>query len=216
MLRAVVLTAALLAACTSGGDPEPSPTPPAEPSPATTETATASPPASPPATPATPAPTATPAACEEFGSLADQQSADPIAMSLLTGSEMRVGRHDCYERWVFEMTGSGDRPGWSVGYRDPLIADPAGFEVDLAGDASLEVVVRVWTVTDYPGRPPEWPPFASPTTIVTDGFAALREVRYISAFEGSTQFGIGVDQPRPFRAFWLDGPPRLVVDVATG
>jgi hypothetical protein len=228
VLRAVVLTAAVLAACTSGGDPEPSPTPPAEPSPATTATATASPPApategptgppaSPPAaTPATRAPTATQAACEEFGSLADQQSADPLAMSLLTGSEMRVGRHDCYERWVFEMTGSGDPPGWSVGYRDPLIADPAGFEVDLAGGASLEVVIRVWTVTDYPGRPPEWPPFTSPTTIVTDGFDALREVQYISAFEGSTQFGIGVDQQRPFRAFWLDGPPRLVVDVATG
>jgi hypothetical protein len=226
VLRAVVLTAALLAACTSGGDPAPTPTPPAEPSPATTATATASPPApateeptEAPASPTGPAPTtptATQAGCEEFGSLTDQQSADPLAMSLLTGSEMRVGRHECYERWVFEMTGSGEPPGWSVGYRDPLFADPAGFAVDLAGEASLEVVVRVWTVTDYPGRPPEWPPFAGPTTLVTDGFAALREVRYISAFEGSTQFGIGVDQQRPFRVFWLDGPPRLVVDVATG
>ncbi len=136
-------------------------------------------------------------------------------MSTLTGSKMRVGDHACYERWVLEMTGSGERPGWSVGYRDPLIADPAGFEVALTGGASLEVVVRVWTVTDYPDRPPEWPPFTSPTTIVTDGFSAIREVQYISAFEGTTQFGIGVDRQRPFRAFWLDDPPRLVVDVAT-
>ena len=196
-----------LAACGSGGESPAGPTPTPPPIPTASSTATASPTASPASNPVT---------CEGFGSTDDQTSADPLAMSSLTGRELRVGRHDCYERFVFEMTGTGGVPGWSVGYRDPLIADPSGMTVDLAGDAALEVVVRVWTVTDYEGRPAEWPPLQSATTIVTSGYVALQEVRYISAFEGVTQLGIGVDRQRPFRAFWLDGPPRLVVDIDTG
>ncbi len=218
-----VLAAAVLAACgsTDGGDvpgPTPEPTTAASTATATPEPAVTDAPAPGASASSDGAPAAgpTPTACAGFGSLADAQSANPLGMSTLTGAEMRVGRHPCFERFVFQMRGSGDRPGWSVGYRDPLIADPAGFEVDLRGDASLEVVVRVMTVTDYEGRPPEWPPFTGATTIVTSGFASLLEVRYISAFEGVTQFGVGLDEQRPFRVFWLDDPPRLVIDVFTG
>jgi hypothetical protein len=210
---ALAAAALLLGACGTGGEPDdgamPTPMPSATAS--STETATPTP------EPTSPAPmTTAPVACAPFGSLDDQQSSDPLTMSTMTGKEVRVGRHDCYERWVFEMRGTGGVPGWTVGYRDPLIADPAGFAVDLLGEASLEVVVRVWTVTDYEGRPPEWPPFQSATTILTQGFEALLESRSISAFEGTTQFGLGIDTQRPFRAFWLNGPPRLVVDIYTG
>jgi hypothetical protein len=141
-------------------------------------------------------------------------------MSALTGASMRVGRHDCYERFVFEMAGedegAGELPGWTVAYRDPMTGQGSGEPIDLLGDADLEVIVRVTTVPDFEGRPDEWPPFTGPDDIVTSGFLALREARNLYAYEGVTQIGLGVDQQRPFRVSWLDSPPRLVVDLYTG
>lgn len=205
MRFAAVVAAFTLAACGSGGDPQPTPssTPSVVPTPTSTATATAS-------------PTAEPGGCTAFGSTSEASSDDPLAMSSLVGASMRVGRHDCYERFVFEMTGSGDVPGWSVEYTDPFIADPTGNVVELKGEASLQVIVRVWTVNDFEGRPAEWPPFTGPDVIVTSGFVAIQEARTLYAFEGVTQIGLGLDEQRPFRVSWLDGPPRLVVDVYTG
>jgi hypothetical protein len=129
---------------------------------------------------------------------------------------MRVGRHDCFERFVFQMAGAGEVPGWSVGYQDPMAADGSGAPVELRGAADLAVTVGVWTVSDFEGRPEEWPPFEGPDDIVTTGFVALREARNLYAFEGVTQIGLGVDRQRPFRVSWLEAPLRLVVDVYTG
>jgi hypothetical protein len=70
------------------------------------------------------------------------------------------------------------------------------------------------TVTEFEGRPDEWPPFEGSDDIVTSGYTALLEARNLYGFEGTTQFGLGLDRVRPFRVSWLDGPPRLVVDVA--
>jgi len=137
-------------------------------------------------------------------------------MSALFGADIVIGRHDCYERFVFEMQGAGVAPGWSVGYRQPLVADPSGQPVNLLGDADLQIIVRVWTVAPYQDFPAEWLPYQGPKDVVAQGFVALREARYISSFEGVTQIGLGLDEQRPIRVSWLDGPPRLVVDISTG
>ena len=187
--------------------------------PTNTSTGTTSPPPASPTQTATVTPTESPsesATCETFGSTADQSSADPLALSSLTGASMRVGRHDCFERFVFEMTGTGENPGWRVGYADPMGAQGSGDPVELAGDADLEVIVGVWTVSDFEGRPDEWPPFQGPDDLVTTGFTAIKEARNLYAFEGMTQIGLGLDKKRPFRVTWEQGPPRLVVDVYTG
>lgn len=194
-----------LAACSSPGE-SPGPTPTPEPEPQPTQTATVTPTASP--TGGT--------SCKPFGSVDEVRSSDPLALSALTGASMRVGRHDCYERFVFEMRGSGEPPGWTVGYRDPMTGQGSGEPVELLGNADLEVFVGVWTVTDFEGRPDEWPPFTGPDDFVTDGFVALKEARNFYAFEGQTQLGIGVDRERPFRVSWLGDPERLVVDIYTG
>jgi hypothetical protein len=162
------------------------------------------------------APSGAGVACSSFGATDDVDSADPLALSALTGASMRVGRHDCFERFVFQMAGAGEVPGWSVGYRDPMTADGSGEPVDLRGAADLAVSVGVWTVTDFEGRPDEWPPFEGPDDIVTTGFVALREARNLYAFEGVTQIGLGLDRQRPFRVTWAETPARLVVDIYTG
>ncbi len=177
------------------------------PAPSATETSTVSPSA---------VPSETDQECQEFGSTADVQSDDPFALSTMTGASMRVGRHDCYERFVFEMRGAGQQPGWTVGYRDPIVRDGSGEPVEVRGEAALSVVVGVWTVNDFAGRPDEWPPFTGPDDLVTTGFVALKEARNLYAFEGMTQIALGVDRERPFRVSWLDEPARLVVDISTG
>ena len=207
---ATVLAVVVLAGCGAGPEPVSSPTgasvsevPPVSP----TATATVGP---------TESPTSSAVACSPFGATGDVDSADPLALSSLTGASMRVGRHDCFERFVFQMAGTGEAPGWSVGYQDPMTADGSGEPIDLRGEADLAVTVGVWTVSDFEGRPDEWPPFEGPDDIVTTGYVALREARNLYAFEGVTQIGLGLDQQRPFRVTWLDGPARLVVDIYTG
>jgi hypothetical protein len=103
-----------------------------------------------------------------------------------------------------------------VGYQDPMTAHGSGEPVDLRGAADLAVAVGVWTVSDFEGRPEEWPPFEGPDDIVTTGYVALREALNLYAFEGVTQIGLGLDQQRPFRVTWSEAPAPLVVDVCTG
>jgi hypothetical protein len=207
---ATVLSVVVLAGCGAGPEPASSPTwasgsgvPPVSP----TATATVGPSVS---------ATASAVVCAPFGATGDVDSSDPLALSTLTGASMRVGRHDCFERFVFQTTGTGETPGWSVGYQDPMTADGSGEPVDLRGAADLAVTVGVWTVSDFEGRPEEWPPFEGPDDIVTTGYVALREARNLYAFEGVTQIGLGLDRQRPFRVTWLEAPARLVVDVYTG
>jgi hypothetical protein len=207
----IVVLLVLAAAGCGDGDAEPGAAEsPAEPAPATTAPA-ADDEATSPGGGGAPG-----ESCESFGGTDPVTSADPLAMSTLTGASMRTGRHDCYERFVFEMTGTGDPPGWQVAYVDPLLGDGSGQPIDLAGDATLEVIVRVWTVSDVDGGPEEMPPFTGPDDLMPAGYEALREARNLYAFEGVTQIGLGLDRERPFRVTWLDGPPRLAVDVFTG
>lgn len=213
-LTTVTVGLLLLAGCSTSPDPgtQPSATPVPSatqtqgPTPSPSQTATVS---------ASPAPAAT-ASCTSFGSTRTASSTDPQAMSTLTGAAMRVGRHNCFERFVFELQGSGTRPGWTVGYVRQLNGQGSGEPVPLRGNADLEVVLGVWTVTDFEGRPDEWPPFTGADTIVTRGFVALKEARNLFAYEGTTQIGLGVDKRRPFRVTWVADPQRLVVDVYTG
>jgi hypothetical protein len=192
-----------LVACTGNGPDGPTPSGPSIPTPSRTQTESAS-------------PSATAADCEPFGATVEATSADPLALSRRTGHSMRVGRHDCYERFVFEMAGSGGDPGWRVRYRDPLTGQGSGEPIDLLGGTTIEILVGVMTVTEFEGRPEQWPPFTGPDDIVTTGFVALQEARMLYGFEGTTQIGVGVDRVRPFRVLRLADPARLVVDIDTG
>jgi hypothetical protein len=161
-------------------------------------------------------PTRTSKPCQQFGTTADTSSADPQAMTTMTGKSIRVGRHDCFERFVFELQGKGPRPGWTAGYRTPLAGQASGERIRLKGAANLEILVGAWTVDDFEGRPAEWPPFTGPADIVTNGFVAIKEARNLYAYEGTTQLGLGLDRKRPFTVVLISNPTRLVVDVYTG
>jgi hypothetical protein len=134
----------------------------------------------------------------KWGSLAKSTPA-------MTGAELtgiRPGRHDCFDRLVFDVAGKPPA-GYHVRYVDAFRADGSGDFVRVAGGAVLAVTVRA-------------PAYQRIRTSVA-GYRTFRDVAWGGSFEGQTSFGLGVRARLPFRVFQLDGPgdgTRLVVDVA--
>lgn len=135
----------------------------------------------------------------------------------LWGVTMRVGGHECFDRFTFEFDGVGDMPGWRVIPVDGSVfaLDPSDLPLDppLAGTAALELDFAAW----YDGSLTiDQPAFEGPDQLVDTGLEGIQEVRVLGAFEGLSQIGIGLDEARPYRVTWLEDPKRLVVDVYTG
>ncbi|MEU8578685.1 AMIN-like domain-containing (lipo)protein [Streptomyces asoensis] len=164
-----------------------------------------------PAGAASAAPARAAAACPTgWGSLAksyDAGTATPL-------TDVRTGRHDCYDRFVVDVPGaSASALGFSVAYVDRLYQDASGRLIPVGGGAILEVRVnapaydpRTGAAT-YPGR------VAQPLPGVNlSGYSTFRDTRYAGSFEGVTQFGLGVRARLPFRVQRL--ADHLVVDVA--
>ncbi len=129
----------------------------------------------------------------------------PKSTPEMTGAEVtgiRAGRHDCFDRLVFDLAGN-PASGYDVRYVDVFRADGSGDVVPVAGGAVLAVTVRA-------------PAYQRIRTSVA-GYRTFRDVAWGGSFEGQTSFGLGVRARLPFRVFQLDGPgngTRLVVDVA--
>ncbi|KAA1421639.1 hypothetical protein F0U44_05010 [Nocardioides humilatus] len=130
-------------------------------------------------------------------------------------TDVRSGRHTCFDRLVVDIGGHGrGRPGWWVGYVPRVVMDGSGHRVPLRGDARIQVVInapaygRHGAVTYDP---------ADPRELVDVGtYDTFRQVAWAGTFEGQTTLGLGVRARLPLRVFVLDDPSgrRLVIDVA--
>lgn len=130
-------------------------------------------------------------------------------------SDVRTGRHPCFDRVVVDV-GGPDGPGWDVRYVRPVVQQGSGLPHRIEGPARLSVLVGSPVHDASAGGRPA---FAHPVGPVADvsGYDALRAVHFVGSFEGRTQFAIGVRARLPFRVFALDGPgaaSRVVIDVA--
>ncbi|WP_225826237.1 AMIN-like domain-containing (lipo)protein [Streptomyces naphthomycinicus] len=127
--------------------------------------------------------------------------------------DIRTGRHECYDRIVFDVPGGGDQIGYHVQYVDRFYADPSGAYIPVAGGAILDIRVGAWSydveagVPTYPGKVGE----ALPGVNIS-GYTTFRDTRFGGTFEGQTQVGLGTRARLPFRVTRLDD--RIVVDVA--
>lgn len=127
--------------------------------------------------------------------------------------DVRTGRHECFDRIVFDVPGGGDQVGYHVQYVDRFYADPSGKYIPVAGGAILDIRVGAWSYDleagewTYPGKAGEPLPGVN-----ISGYSTFRDTRFGSTFEGQTQVGLGVRARLPFRVFQLDD--RVVVDVA--
>jgi hypothetical protein len=126
----------------------------------------------------------------------------------LTG--VRVARHPGFDRVVFDLGGTGT-PGWHVAYTATPRADGSGDPVKLRGTVYLQVILRGMGLPYDTGVTPE---DDSTTRIPGTGTQGIAEIAPGGVFEGDQQAFIGLTGARrPFRAFALANPTRVVVDV---
>lgn len=124
-------------------------------------------------------------------------------------SDVRAGRHHCFDRLVVDVT--GDLDGYFVRYVDQVRRDGSGTPVPLRGGARLEVIATAPALaTDAWFLP-------NGELLDTRGYRTFRHLAWAGSFEGHSTFGLGVRARLPFRVLLLDGPgdrSRLVLDVA--
>ncbi|GAB6937379.1 AMIN-like domain-containing (lipo)protein [Isoptericola variabilis] len=150
-----------------------------------------------------------PSTDEPFVADAAPDSADPSADAALVVTDVRVGRHDGFDRVVLDLEGTG-APGWSVQYVDAAADDGSGEPVAVDGDGVLQVRLSGMAM---PGEDPDIAEYDG-ATLDPEGTDAVEEVVYRFWFEGYTTAFVGVDEPGlPFRVFALEDPARVVVDV---
>jgi hypothetical protein len=197
LLSSLLGGSALLAGC--GGDEDP----------AATSTVTSAPEST-----GSPASTASASATDDgatdappFPANTDPDTAEASSDAAVTVSDIRVGRHEGFDRVVFEVGGTGT-PGWDVRYVDQASSQGSGDALDVAGDAVLQVTL---TGAGYPYATGVEEFTGGPVTGDTD---VVTEVIWDSTFEGTSVAFVGAAAEVPFRVYQLDGPTRVVVEIA--
>ncbi|MGW1605668.1 AMIN-like domain-containing (lipo)protein [Streptomyces eurythermus] len=135
-----------------------------------------------------------------------------VAAGAVPLETIRSGRHDCFDRLVFDVPGGGTL-GYSVRYVDRLHQLASGDYIPVGGGAVLDVRVGAPAYDPASGAP-AYPGRAGRPLPGVDvsGYSTFRDTRFSASFEGETQIGLGVRARLPFRVIQL--PDQLVVDVA--
>ncbi|WP_196255644.1 AMIN-like domain-containing (lipo)protein [Micromonospora sp. WMMD558] len=128
--------------------------------------------------------------------------------------DVRTGRHDCYDRVVFEF--AGPVTGYTVAYGETW-TEGEGLPLSpyTAGDELLRVSLQAPAYDDE--HVATVPYRVGEHTANLLRHRTLRDVVFGGSFEGYTTFAVGVRARLPFRVFVLAGPgthSRIVLDVA--
>jgi hypothetical protein len=196
LLAPSLLIASLLAGC-GGTDPVPSGA-------ASASSAPATPPASGEDT-ADDGSTEAPA----FPGDAEADTAEASDGARVTVSDIRIGRHDGFDRVVLEVGGEG-LPGWDVRYVERASSQGSGEPVEVAGEAVLQVTL---TGAGYP-YDTGVQEFSGADPVSAAGTEVVTELVFDATFEGTTVAFVGTTRRAPFRVYLLEAPTRVVLEVA--
>jgi hypothetical protein len=139
----------------------------------------------------------------------EPDTAEPSAGASVTVSDVRIGRHDGFDRVVFEVGGTGT-PGWDVRYVDAASSQGSGEPIDVAGGEVLQMTL---TGAGYP-YDTGVEEFSSSGPVTGSGTEVVTEAVFDATFEGTTVTFVGTKERTPFRVYLLDGPTRVVLEVA--
>ena len=122
---------------------------------------------------------------------------------------IRVGRHQTFDRVVFEF--SGAMPNYHVGYlRSRYYEDEGGtHRIKIAGNIFMEVNLSVIPSDEEQMR------YHDQQDFIPKGrqkFRSVWELEEAGLFEGYYDFLLGVSARKPFRVIELSDPLRLVID----
>jgi hypothetical protein len=144
-----------------------------------------------------------------FPANTDPDTAAPSSDASVTVRDVRLGGQDGFDRVVFEVGGTGT-PGWDVRYVDAASSQGSGEAIDVAGDAVLQVSL---TGAGYP-YDTGVTEYSADKPLTAAGTHSVTEVVFDATFEGTTVAFVGTKARTPFRAYLLQNPTRVVVEVA--
>ncbi len=144
-----------------------------------------------------------------FPANTEPDTASPSGGSLVTVTDIRIGRHDGFDRIVFEVAGTG-APGWDVRYVDDPASQGSGEPVDVEGSAALQVTLTGIGLPDDTGVE-EW---SGPDPLSVGDTEIVTEVAWDASFEGQSVAFVGTTAQTPFRVYLREAPVRVVVEVA--
>jgi hypothetical protein len=128
--------------------------------------------------------------------------------TLATVSDIRLGRHDGFDRVVFQADGDGS-PGWDVRYVAQAASQGSGKPIAVDGAAILQVTLTGMAIPADTGVA-EW---SGPDPLKSADTRVVTEVRWDHTFEGTSVAFVGTKGKVPFRVYSLSGPPRIVLEV---
>jgi hypothetical protein len=138
----------------------------------------------------------------------------PVSGEATTGEtalleRVAVGRHEGYDRVVFQFRGA-ELPGYRVAYvQPPLREDGSGNVVAIKGGAF--VLVRMEPASGFDLNTGEGElVYKGPRRL--PGASVVREVVRTGDFEAVLSWAVGLDEKVDFRVLTLSSPSRLVVD----
>lgn len=141
-----------------------------------------------------------------------------MSTSTAVVTDVRAGRHVCFDRLVIDLGGTADRAlSYDVRYVAALSEQGSGADLPLAGGATLRILIGAPAYDDR--SEPTYLPAERGAVVDVSSFETFRQVAWAGSFEGQTSLGIGIRAHLPFRVFTLVGEPgddqavRLVVDV---
>lgn len=126
--------------------------------------------------------------------------------SQLAVSNVRVGRHDTFDRVVLDFSGEGT-PGWFARTTSSPGQAGSGFPVEFKGATSIDLQVNGLAM------PSELDGGYHDIGIVPGAGGVVTEVVAGTWFEGQSQFVIGLPQDLPYSIQVIENPTRLVVDI---
>ena len=121
--------------------------------------------------------------------------------------DIRTAQHAGFDRIVLDF-GTGPVPGYRVSWVDrPVRQCGSGEEVPLAGAGWLSITLVPANAHTDAGEPTVRERERAP------GLPSLLELKLICDFEAQVEVVAGVASPERYRAFVLESPGRLVVDI---
>jgi hypothetical protein len=144
-----------------------------------------------------------------FPANTDPDTGSPSSDALVTVTDIRIGRHDGFDRVVFEVDGTG-APGWEVRYVDDPASQGSGDPVEVEGAAVLQVTLTGIGLPHDTGVD-EW---SGPDPLSIPETETVTEVVWDASFEGQSVAFVGTGAQTPFRVYLLESPARVVLEVA--
>ncbi len=135
------------------------------------------------------------------------------ALQAAVVKQIRAADQGTFDRVVIEFQGTFG--AWRVEYQDAITEDPTGDPVALQGQAFVHVSIQNATFDNsfQAGNGVPAAAYAGPRRL-TPTLSAVREIADAGDFEAVLALGIGVSHRTGLRAYRLEGPSRLVVDVS--